>query len=72
MVRAWTIGVAAFGVSTATVVAVNPGGAVTNAVNTVQHQIQTMTSNGGGGTAGGTTGGTTGGTPSISGACRSH
>lgn len=77
MGRVWTLGVASvFGVSTAAVVAVNPNGVMTNAVNTVQQQIQTLASNTGGGTTGGATGGTTGGTtaaaPSISGSCRSH
>jgi hypothetical protein len=62
MVRAWVFGVAGvLGVSTATVV-VNPGGAVTNAVNTVQ-QIVTNT--------GSTQHSTGGGTPSI-GACHAH
>jgi hypothetical protein len=45
------------------VVAVNPGGVVTDAVNTVQ---QTVATNTGGGTTG-----NTGGTPSI-GSCRAR
>lgn len=69
--KAWIIGIGAFGMSSATVVAVNPGGVVTNAVNVVQHQVQSITSAGGtgGGTAGG---GTTVSAPSITSCCRSH
>lgn len=48
--RAWILGIiSAFGISTATVVAVHP-----NVVNTVQDRIQSATG-----------GGATGGTPSI-------
>lgn len=65
--KAWIIGIGAFGMSSATVVAVNPGGVVTNAVNVVQHQVQSI-----GGTGGTASGGTTVGAPSITSGCHSH
>ncbi|HEY6864682.1 MAG TPA: hypothetical protein VI319_12360 [Burkholderiales bacterium] len=68
--KAWIIGIGAFGMSSATVVAVNPGGVVTNAVNVVQHQVQSVTGTGGSGGAVG--GGTTVSAPSITSGCHSH
>jgi hypothetical protein len=65
MVR-WAFGFASvFGVSTAAVVAVNPGGVVSSAVDTIQ-QVRPATN------AGGTNAGSTGGGPSLGGSCRSH